>query len=68
MNLLAGGDEDVLPEVDAVASRLRVCGRDEQNSESENPSCTGQQVSPNGKDAYPMVVRRMGCSGSTPAS
>lgn len=41
MNLLAGSDEDVLSEVDAVASRLGVGGGDEQNREAENPSCTG---------------------------
>ena len=67
MHLLSGGDEDVLSEVDAVASRLGVCGGDQQHRESENPSCTGQQGSPSGKDACPMV-RRMGCFGSAPAS
>ncbi len=39
MHLLAGGDEDVLSEVDAVASRLSVGGGDEQKREAENPNC-----------------------------
>lgn len=40
MDLLAGGDEDVLSEVDAVASHLGVSGGDEQKREAENPNCT----------------------------
>jgi hypothetical protein len=64
VHLLSGGDEDVLPEVDAVTACLGVrCGY-KQNRKAENPSCTGQQGSPNGKDACPMVVRRMGDFGS----
>lgn len=39
MDLLPGGDEDVLPKVDAVASRLGVSGGDEQKRDAENPSC-----------------------------
>ena len=39
MDLLARGYEDVLSEVDAIASRLGVGGGDEQNRETENPSC-----------------------------
>ena len=46
MHLLSGGDEDVLPNVDAVASHLGMCAGDEQEQETENPGYTGQQMFP----------------------
>src|SRR6266851_3200774 len=64
MHLLAGRDEDVLPEVDAIAARLRMGGGWKQKHEAENPNCAGKQSSPLGKETRPMVVRRIRSSGS----
>lgn len=63
VHLLSGGDEDILSEVDAVASRLGMCGGGKQDRETENPSYTGQQGSPSGKDACRWYA---GCGASVP--
>jgi len=55
MHLLAGRDEDVLPEVDAIAARLRMGGGWKQKHEAENPNCAGKQSSPHWQRDTPDV-------------